>query len=382
MTRRPEPGVSADLFDSHDPNRIERLGPGTALLQGYALGAVPTLLDGLRRIVERAPFRQMQVPGGRTMSVVMSNCGSLGWVSDGSGYRYAAIDPHSGEPLPALPEAFSELAQRAALQAGFPGFVADACLINRYTAGARLSLHQDRNERDFTAPVVSVSLGLPAVFLLGGSRRADKAQRLLLRHGDTLVWGAADRLRYHGVLPLAAGCHAVLGEQRINLTFAGPPERTACAIRPAGKTPTIRAAASIGMRLACRRATISYRGPHHEQNQAHRSAGQAARRRRPADHHHAARRQERGRAARRSRGDRSEEAGSPRMAHRFFRRDRRRQGGGRHRAGDPQGRGRHPGAADAAQCLRGRQPDPDRRNGGGGDVHRGLRGALRRTDRL
>ncbi len=219
MNRFNDFGMSADLFENHGEKRIEALGPGTALLHGYALDAVQTLLAGLQQITARATFRHMQVPGGRTMSVAMSNCGALGWVSDASGYRYAATDPLGGGPWPALPEAFSALAQQAAGLAGFPGFVPDACLINRYEVGARLSLHQDRNERDFSAPVVSVSLGLPAVFLLGGAQRADKVRRLPLRHGDVLVWGGADRLRYHGVLPLKAGCHGVLGERRINLTF-------------------------------------------------------------------------------------------------------------------------------------------------------------------
>ena len=219
MNRLSDTGMSVDLFAHHVDTRIETLGPGTTLLHGYALSAVQTLLAELRQIIELAPFRHMRVPGGRTMSVAMSNCGALGWVSDASGYCYTATDPDSGSPWPAMPDAFSALAQHAADQAGFPGFVPDACLINRYAAGARLSLHQDRNERDFAAPVVSVSLGLPAVFLFGGAKRSDKAQRLLLTHGDTLVWGGADRLRYHGVLALKDGCHELLGDQRINLTF-------------------------------------------------------------------------------------------------------------------------------------------------------------------
>ena len=221
MKRLHDQGITADLFENRGECEpwVEPLGPGTALLHGNALSAVEMLLAGLQQIIAIAPFRHMHVPGGRVMSVAMSNCGTLGWVSDGSGYRYAAIDPLCGSPWPAMPAAFSALAQRAAGQAGFPGFIPDACLINRYAPGARLSLHQDRNERDLAAPVVSVSLGLPAVFLLGGAKRADKTQRLLLTHGDVLVWGGADRLRYHGVLPLEAGCHSVLGAQRINLTF-------------------------------------------------------------------------------------------------------------------------------------------------------------------
>jgi DNA oxidative demethylase len=219
MNRAHEAAISGDLFALDGGDRVEPLGPGTALLHGFALGAEDDLLAGVRQVLGLAPFRQMHVPGGRVMSVAMSNCGTLGWVSDGGGYRYARLDPHSGSPWPAMPKAFSALARQAAERAGFPGFVPDACLINRYVAGARLSLHQDKNERDFTAPIVSVSLGLPALFLLGGAKRTGRTLRLMLIHGDVLVWGGVDRLRYHGVLPLKAGCHAVLGEQRINLTF-------------------------------------------------------------------------------------------------------------------------------------------------------------------
>lgn len=197
----------------------ERLGPGTVLLHGFAVADVATLLADLRRIVNAAPFRHMVTPGGRLMSVAMTNCGALGWVSDDTGYRYAALDPQSGQPWPPMPDSFSGLARAAARQAGFPGFAPDACLINRYAAGTRLSLHQDRDERDLDAPIVSVSLGLPAVFLLGGTQRTDKPHHLALSHGDVLVWGGPDRLRYHGVRPLPPGDHPVLGAQRINLTF-------------------------------------------------------------------------------------------------------------------------------------------------------------------
>ena len=202
-----------------EPVPSESLAPGAVLLRGLATAGAEVLWADVQRVLAQAPLRHMVTPGGLRMSVAMSNCGALGWVSDASGYRYTTTDPNSGDPWPAMPDEFSELARRAADQAGFSGFVPDACLINRYTAGARLSLHQDRNERDFAAPVVSVSLGLPAVFLFGGAKRSDPAQRLLLTHGDTLVWGGADRLRYHGVLALKDGCHELLGEQRINLTF-------------------------------------------------------------------------------------------------------------------------------------------------------------------
>jgi alkylated DNA repair protein (DNA oxidative demethylase) len=161
----------------------------------------------------------MVTPSGHRMSVAMTNCGALGWVSDRTGYRYVAQDPETGQPWPPMPDRFLGLAQNAAAQSGFAGFLPDACLINRYEPDARLSLHQDRDERDLTAPIVSVSLGLPAVFLWGGLKRKDPTRRIPLVHGDVLVWGGPDRLRYHGVLPLKAGQHALLGEQRINLTF-------------------------------------------------------------------------------------------------------------------------------------------------------------------
>jgi alkylated DNA repair protein (DNA oxidative demethylase) len=197
----------------------ERLGPGAMLLHGFAVAAAPALLDVLARIAESAPFRHMITPSGHRMSVAMTNCGALGWVSDRTGYRYVAQDPETGRPWPPMPDRFLRLAQAAAAQAGFAGFIPDACLINRYLPAARMSLHQDRDERDLTAPIVSVSLGLPAVFLWGGLKRKDPTRRLPLAHGDVLVWGGPDRFRYHGILPLKTGQHPLLGEQRINLTF-------------------------------------------------------------------------------------------------------------------------------------------------------------------
>ncbi len=153
------------------------------------------------------------------MSVAMTNCGSVGWVSDDTGYRYDAIDPESQQPWPAMPTVLRSLAADAASDAGFDGFAPEACLINRYVPGAKLSLHQDKDEQDFAAPIVSVSLGLPAIFLFGGPKRADKPARYRLEHGDVVVWGGPSRLFFHGVAPLADGEHAVMGRQRINLTF-------------------------------------------------------------------------------------------------------------------------------------------------------------------
>lgn len=195
------------------------LGPGALLLRGFATPDEATLLADLQDVIARAPLRHMVTPGGYRMSVAMTNCGALGWVTDRTGYRYDAIDPQSGRPWPRMPASFLRLAADAAAHAGFDRFVPDACLVNRYEPGARLSLHQDRNERDLRAPIVSVSLGVPALFLFGGAKRADKAARVLLEHGDVVVWGGAARLRYHGVLPLKEGHHPLLGRQRVNLTL-------------------------------------------------------------------------------------------------------------------------------------------------------------------
>ncbi len=209
--------MTPDLFA--EVRRDPPLAEGAVLLGGFALPMEAPLLAALAAVVAEAPFRHMVTPGGFTMSVAMTNCGAAGWVTDRRGYRYDAIDPESRRPWPAIPATFDELARRAAEAAGFAGFAPDACLINRYEPGARLSLHQDKDERDFGAPIVSVSLGLPAIFLFGGLTRSDPARRVALRHGDVAVWGGPSRLAYHGILPLAEGEHPVLGRRRINLTF-------------------------------------------------------------------------------------------------------------------------------------------------------------------
>jgi alkylated DNA repair protein (DNA oxidative demethylase) len=213
--------MTGDLFEAQAEAEpwSERLGPGTHLLHNFAGQEAATLLTNLEAVVVAAPFRHMITPGGVRMSVAMTNCGTLGWVTDRRGYRYDAIDPQPGCPWPAMPASFSRLAQRAAAAAGFEAFEPNACLINRYAPGARLSLHQDKDEGDFRAPIVSVSLGIPALFLLGGSKRTDQTSRMVLTHGDVLVWGGPDRLRYHGVLRLKPGHHSLVGECRINLTF-------------------------------------------------------------------------------------------------------------------------------------------------------------------
>lgn len=195
------------------------MADSAVLLRGFAKSVESELIAAVRAIAAEAPFRQMFTPGGHQMSVAMTNCGNAGWVTDRSGYRYDGLDPESGKPWPAMPPVFRDLALRAATEGGFDGFSPDACLVNRYEPGARMSLHQDKDELDFGAPIVSVSLGLPAIFLWGGIKRSDKPQRFRLRHGDVAVWGGPSRLFFHGVAPLADGDHAVLGRQRVNLTF-------------------------------------------------------------------------------------------------------------------------------------------------------------------
>lgn len=197
----------------------EALCAGAMVLRGFALPDETAIFNALNAITIAAPLRRMVTPGGFRMSVAMTNCGSCGWVSDHTGYRYDAINPDSGQPWPAMPDTFLQLARHAAAGAGYDGFTPDACLINCYEPGARLSLHQDKNESDFDAPIVSVSLGLPVTFLWGGLRRADRSIRVPLLHGDVVVWGGPARLRYHGVLPVKPGYHALTGSCRINLTF-------------------------------------------------------------------------------------------------------------------------------------------------------------------
>ena len=201
------------------PPAREPLAPGAMLLRAWAKPDAVVLLSDLHTVLERAPLRHMVTPGGFRMSVAMSNCGALGWVSDLGGYRYDAVDPDSGRHWPAMPASFLRLARLAAAEAGFSGFEPDACLVNRYAPGARLTLHQDRNERDLSQPIVSVSLGLPSVFVFGGPKRSDRPVRVPLMHGDVVVWGGPARLRHHGVLALRQGQHALTGSCRINLTL-------------------------------------------------------------------------------------------------------------------------------------------------------------------
>ncbi|TAN02758.1 MAG: DNA oxidative demethylase AlkB [Rhodanobacteraceae bacterium] len=212
--------ASLPLFDTTTPTDArEELAPGAWVLRGFALERAHALLHEIEHIAARSPFRHLLTPGGKTMSVAMTNCGNVGWFSDGRGYRYTEADPETGNSWPAMPDVFLRLAGNAARAAGFDGYAPDVCLINRYEVGTRLTLHRDHDERDRRAPIVSVSLGLPATFLWGGLARSDPQRRIPLGHGDVVVWGGPSRMRYHGVLPIKDGEHPLSGSRRFNLTF-------------------------------------------------------------------------------------------------------------------------------------------------------------------
>ncbi|MDB6091203.1 MAG: dioxygenase [Gammaproteobacteria bacterium] len=217
IVKSPTPDLFASAADRGQ--RTEPLAEGAAILRAFAAEDAAALMRSLREILEAASFRHMTTPGGFRMSVAMTNCGTAGWVTDRTGYRYDPMDPLSGRAWPPMPQSFRRVAATAAVAAGFAGFEPDSCLINRYDPGARLSLHQDRNERDYTAPIVSVSLGIAAVFLFGGAKRNERPKRVLLESGDVVVWGGPARLTFHGVAPLAEDNHPLTGPHRINLTF-------------------------------------------------------------------------------------------------------------------------------------------------------------------
>lgn len=212
--------TSLDLFHDQPRSRtVESLGAGAVVLRAFVHGQESAILREIDALAAVSAFRHLITPGGYRMSVAMTNCGALGWISDRSGYRYGAIDPLTQQPWPALPQTFGELALQAACAAGYDDFQPDACLINRYRPGTRLSLHRDQDEEDSSAPIVSVSLGVPAIFLWGGDKRSDRTLRVLLESGDVVVWGGASRFAYHGVAPIKASLHPLTGDERINLTF-------------------------------------------------------------------------------------------------------------------------------------------------------------------
>lgn len=210
--------MQMDLWSDASPSR-EPLGDGAWLLRGFALPEEHALWAGVLAVTEKASFRHMTTPGGHAMSVSTASCGRFGWVTDATGYRYQTKDPLSEQQWPTMPSVFLDLARRAATTAGYTSFDPDACLINRYEVGAKMGLHQDRNERDMHQPIVSVSLGLPGTFLFGGQMRTDVVRKIRLCHGDVAVWGGASRLCFHGILPLAMGRHPLTGDCRVNLTF-------------------------------------------------------------------------------------------------------------------------------------------------------------------
>ncbi|MGZ9709554.1 DNA oxidative demethylase AlkB [Glaciimonas sp. GNP009] len=213
--------MTLNLFDHAEQSRVwkETICPGAVVLRHFALTYETVIFAALTDVVGQAPFRHMVTPGGFQMSAAMTSCGGFGWLADRTGYRYNTTDPQTGLPWPPLPDALLRLGIEAATAAGYPGFVPDACLINRYAVGAKMSLHQDKDEPDLGAPIVSVSLGLPANFQFGGLRREDKPLRVQLTHGDVVVWGGPARLYFHGVLPIKDGVHPLTGAFRINLTF-------------------------------------------------------------------------------------------------------------------------------------------------------------------
>lgn len=213
--------MNYDLFDltNNGETWTEEICKDALVLRQYATTHAAELLQAIIDVTEQAPFRQMQTSGGYTMSAAVTNCGKWGWISDFRGYRYSAKDPLNGQPWPEIPEALYKLAKGAAAEAGYTNFQPDTCLINRYSTGAKMSLHQDNTEQSFDAPVVSVSLGLQATFLFGGMNRSDKTSKVPLAHGDVVVWGGESRLKFHGILPIKAGYHPLTGENRINITF-------------------------------------------------------------------------------------------------------------------------------------------------------------------
>lgn len=201
------------------PEAPRAFGPGAVLLRGFATPTSDALMDAVEAVAAAAPPRRMSTPGGKPMSAAITCCGAVGWVTDRKGYRYTDRDPSSGRPWPPMPASFADVASRAAAHAGYVDFTPDACLVNHYAPGARMTLHRDEDEEDLDQPIVSISLGLPATFLFGGPTRRDRAVRLLLTHGDVVVWGGPSRLFYHGVLPVPEGRHPRLGPLRVNLTF-------------------------------------------------------------------------------------------------------------------------------------------------------------------
>lgn len=205
-----------DLFSNNRPP-IEEIYPDLFVLANFV--DTNPLMVQVERITKVSPFRKMMTPNGHYTGVALTNCGDFGWTSDRNEYRYSSSDPLNNQPWLAIPESFKALAKNAAHVAGFKDFEPDACLINQYLIGTKLGSHQDKNEKDFSQPIVSVSIGLSAVFQIFGNQRAGQAINYRLYDGDVVVWGNSARLCYHGVRTLSAAELDPTCQQRINITF-------------------------------------------------------------------------------------------------------------------------------------------------------------------
>ena len=213
--------MNLDLFDlsNNGESWIETITDDAVVLRQYLVNRSDELAEAIKTIEAKAPFRHMKTAGGFTMSAAITGCGDYGWISDRQGYRYSKVDPVTAQPWPEMPEVLKTIGKECARKAGYSDYNPDACLINRYSPGAKMSLHQDKDERDFTAPIVSISLGVPATFLFGGQQRADKTIKVPVMHGDVVVWGGTSRLFFHGVSTIKSAYHPFWGESRINITF-------------------------------------------------------------------------------------------------------------------------------------------------------------------
>ncbi len=196
-----------------------QISPDAVLFKAALKPVASSLLEEIRTISGANPFRQRKTPGGQLMSAAMTNCGAWGWVTDADGYRYSDIEPETGRTWLPIPAVWIQWVNLFCQRAGLGTFNPDACLINRYAPGAGMGLHQDKDEKDLAIPIVSFSLGAPVLFRWGGLNRQEPVSEFLLEHGDVLVWGGADRMRFHGVKKLRRYQHPLTGHYRYNLTF-------------------------------------------------------------------------------------------------------------------------------------------------------------------
>jgi len=193
----------------------EEIFPGAVLMRSLALPQDNEFFTAAEAIIAARPLHHTTTPSGLPMGVMVTDCGD----SRAFANRWDTANPERMRLWPPMPPLLRDFAIRCAVRSGFPQFRPDACHINRYQAGTKLGLHQDRHECDWTQPIVSLSFGLECIFLLGGLQRTDKPRRILLEHGDVIVWGGPSRMRFHGVQPLKPGHHPLTGPYRYNLTF-------------------------------------------------------------------------------------------------------------------------------------------------------------------